>query len=416
MEMLLFICYNHGKEVASMVDNRLRIKRNVFFIVALATFSLSLLFTLGTVFALTVVLAFDETSVGTIYLGNRVELDYPGYLDRRVSEWRDNAAYEVSFQGYALLIDLELLTFDTEATVEQLVRNTDNRAIFTLSLVNREAIRFDIENLFSSDVTVHFDADRFFDQLLNDVSGLVAFRNYRLLDFLSSSSGQTTLGMHVIDGLEVEDVDQIVSASGFLEVRAFYRFSLLEELNSSNLDNNQLSILASGLLEVIGNTRFRSLLYRSLPVMPEWAEIGRNVRIMKINELDFSFYNPMEFDYRFVLTKASPTALQIELIGYPFVETIESIWEQMAVVLFSTEIIDDATINATTPGVVVIDLPDATIYRVVVRAGVNGEIWFLNRTILMPIAGDVVDERIAIDERPTVTAIYKENNVPKGGG
>ncbi|MDP3130263.1 MAG: hypothetical protein Q8N15_02890, partial [Bacillota bacterium] len=225
---------------------------------------------------------------------------------------------------------------------------------------------------------------------------------------------ETVLATSLIDGLSADDVDAIVAVAGDVAISALDRFSLLETFAASDLDNDRLSILASGMQAVSVGTRFQSFLYRTLPVMPGWAEIGANVRILRVNGLDFSFYNPMDSDYRFVVTEADATTLRIELIGHPFVETIDAIWERAAFVPFPIETIEDLTLNAATPGVIVIDTDNETIYRVVVRTGVDGEIWFLNRTVTAP--GEApVEAMVAIDERPSVAAIYRENIVPKGG-
>ncbi|OHE40763.1 MAG: hypothetical protein A2Y16_06960 [Tenericutes bacterium GWF2_57_13] len=397
-----------------MAEYNVRFKRNVYFILAFAVLSLSVLFAAGTIFTLTVALAIDETSVGHIYLGNRPEADYPSYLERRVSEWRSTASYRLGFQGYLYDIELDALTFDADATAENIVRDVNNSAVFTLSTLSRDAIRAGIDSLFSAQVTSHFDFDAFIDDLLDDVSHLYQFKTYRLDDYLAPASAETVLATSLIDGLSADDVDAIVAFAGNVAISALDRFSLLETFAASDLDNDRLSILASGMQAVSVGTRFQSFLYRTLPVMPGWAEIGANVRILRVNGLDFSFYNPMDSDYRFVVSEADATTLRIELVGHPFVETIDAVWERAAFVPFPIETIEDLTLNAATPGVIVIDTDDETIYRVVVRTGVDGEIWFLNRTVTAP--GEApVEAMVAIDERPSVAAIYRENIVPKGG-
>ncbi len=408
------ICYNHYKGVTPLNEYNLRFKRNVYFILALAVLSLSVLFAAGTVFTLTVALAIDETSVGHIYLGNRPEADYPSYLERRISEWRSTASYRLGFQGYLYEVDLDALAFDADGTAENIIRNVNNRAVFTLPDASRDAIQDGIETLFPVRVTTHFDFDGFIDDLLDDVSHLYQFKTYRLDDYLAPASAATILATSLIDGLEADDVLAIVAAAGELAIPAADRFSLIAAFADSDLDNDQLSILASGLFAVSAGTRFQSFLYRSFPETPAWAEIGANVRILRVNGLDFSFYNPMDSAYRFVVTAADATTLRIELVGHPFVETIEAGWERAAFVPFAVETIEDLTLNASTPGVVVIDSDEETVYRIVVRPGVDGEIWVLNRTVTAP--GETpVETAVAFDERPSVTAIYRENTVLKGG-
>jgi len=58
--------------VTPLAEYNVRFKRNVYFILAFAVLSLSVLFAAGTIFTLTVALAIDETSVGHIYLGGEL--------------------------------------------------------------------------------------------------------------------------------------------------------------------------------------------------------------------------------------------------------------------------------------------------------------------------------------------------------
>jgi len=391
-----------------------RIRRNVYFIVALAALSFAVLFTAGTVFTLTVALAIDETSVGSVYLGNRPASDYPTYLERRISEWRADASYGLSFQGYVYDIDLGDLTFDVEETVSGIVRGVDNPAVFTIDVSSRDALTDELAAVFSDGVLDHFDADSFFSDLLSDVARLYRIRNYRLDDYLSAASAETVLTTVVVDGLDEADVASIVAAGGTYAIDPSARFSLLDATEESGLANEPLSILASAMQRSVEDVRFTSFLYRSWPTPPAWAEIGRNVRILRVVGLDFSFYNPMDFGYRFVVSAPTGTSLSVALVGYPSVETIDSEWDLTAVVPFATEIVEDDAIDGSTPGVIILDSDEATTYRVLVRAGTDGAIWFLNRTVTAP-GGDPYVERVAIDERPAVAAIYRERVVPKGG-
>ena len=397
-----------------MIELHQRIRRNVYFILATAILALAVLFAVGTVFALTVTLAIDETSVGPIYLGNRSESDYPTYLERRVSEWRTDASYSISFQGYVYEIDLGNLHFDADATAAGIVRGSDNLAVFDIGDDARTALIADLEALFSDTVTSQCDLDAFLGDLIADVSHLYQIRMYRLGDYLALDASETILATVVLDGLDPDDVAAIAAAATFYEIPASSRFSLLEATAMAGLDNDQLSILASLMQVTTGATRFQSFVYRAWNDVPGWADVGRNIRIMRVSGLDFAFYNPIDFTYRFDVTAETATSLRIDLIGVPFVETIVSAWELAAVVPFATETIDDPDVDASTPGVIVLETDTDTVYRVLVRAGADGAIWFLNRSVTMP-GGTPAVERIAIEERLSVAAIYRENVVPKGG-
>ncbi len=392
----------------------MHVKRDVMWVFSWIILTLSVVFTIGTFLTLSVALAIDETSVGPIYLGNRPESEYPTYLERRVSEWRANASYRLSFQGFMYEIDLQEIDFDSEETIHRIVRNSENLAVFTIDDSGKDAILSGIENQFSTTIFAFFDANTFISDLLSDISHLYQIKTYRLDRYLSANSAQTVIASTVVDGLDPDDAEAIVDAGGVYVIQPGSRFSLLEATSDSNLDNIQLSIIASGMQTVTAETRFHSFLYRSWAEMPSWAEIGNNVRVMRVAGLDFSFFNPMDVTYHLAISSESATSIRLELIGHPFVETVDAVWGLSASIPFSIETIDDASIDASTPGVIVIDTVEETIYRVVVRPGTDGSVWFLNRTVVAP-GSAAFTERVAIDERPSISAIYRENTVSKGG-
>ncbi|MCK7492320.1 MAG: hypothetical protein MZW92_12500 [Comamonadaceae bacterium] len=325
------------------------------------------------------------------------------------------ATYRLGFQGYQFEIDLEALSFDADATVAAIVRDQANLAVFILSEASRNAILAGIESMFSAGVTAHFDSDAFLADLIGDASHLYQIKTYRLGDYLSAASADTVLAEIVLDGLAAGDVTAIVAAAGLIDVPAA---GPLLAFGKVRRDGPRQRATVDPRLRLASDHRRDPVSILPVSHPAPSCRLGRrsasDVRILRANGLDFSFYNPMDFGYRFVVTAIDATSFRIALVGLPFVETIESVWERAAVVPFAVETIEDLTLDGSTPGVIVIDSDEETVYRVVVRAGIDGAIWFQNRTVTAPGAAPVV-ERVAIDERPSVAAIYRENTVPKGG-
>jgi len=408
------ICYNQEEGVNPMAETNLRVKRNIYLMLSLVLLALSGLFAAGTVFTLSVILDIDRTSVGHIYLGNKPAAEYSGYLVLRRIRPVGDAEYEIGFQGFALAIDLSVFAFDADATLDDLVRDEDNLARFDLSEEGEAILLATIETSFTPAVYDHFEAERFIEDLSDDVSHLYQIKNYRLSDYLDDASDDTLLATADVAGLDPGDVDAIHAALSSLSVPAAERFSLLDALDGSGLTNAQLSIVASGLQAVTADTAFHSFLYRSDPAAPAWAAIGMNVRILAVNGFDFSFFNPMDFAYRVEIAKTDATTITVALYGHPYITTYGSVWERQAIVPFDVEYVEDPTLDDATPDVIVTETDDETIYRVLVRDGTDGEIWFCLRTATAP-GEDPVTERIAIEERPATAAIYRENIVPKGG-
>lgn len=139
-----------------------------------------------------------------------------------------------------------------------------------------------------------------------------------------------------------------------------------------------------------------------------------NVSVLKTNNYDFSFYNPLDFDYTIKITKASDTSITFELIGYPFANkyTITKIDE--TILSYPTLYYDNELLNASTENVIVIDTDTETIYHLVEQAGIDGRVVAFTRTTTKP---DLTTESEIIYREiyfPT-PEIIQENIIPKDG-
>jgi hypothetical protein len=108
------------------------------------------------------------------------------------------------------------------------------------------------------------------------------------------------------------------------------------------------------------------------------------------------------------------TSLQFDLIGYPFISGYQIEFTEAEVIPFKTFIIDDLSINAATPGVLITETATDFIYRLLVQSGIPGSVIFCERTETR-IGVVPIIVRLFIEQIVPVDEIYRENIVSKGG-
>ncbi|MFH0992796.1 MAG: hypothetical protein V1761_00440 [bacterium] len=355
-----------------------RVKRSLYLILAWATLGLSLVFAGATLLTLNVRFNVDATSVGTIYLGNKTDAEFRSYLTVEVNDWIDAAEYRIRYQNLDLAIDLNLFAFDVDATLATLVRDAVNDAVFVLDADDAATLQTAIESTFTATIIDHLEFESLVARILVDLEDLSQRKTYRLTDYLDDSADATILGTQVISGLNPADVAAIVAAAPEVGIAATSRFSLLGSLAATELNNLQLSILASGMEAVTAASHFTGFVFQSYTDVPSWAEIGMNVRVMIVNGLDFSFYNGLDYGLMFTVEAVAADTIRIRLIGYPYVAVYSAEMLLKTVVPFAT----------------------VTITSGDERAGIDGAIYDCIRTTVLPGAD------------PTIATIFSEERSP----
>ena len=140
-----------------------------------------------------------------------------------------------------------------------------------------------------------------------------------------------------------------------------------------------------------------------------------NVRILKTNDFDFSFYNPLDFNYTVNITKASDNSIMIELVGYPFSTEYSVSTVEETVLSYETLYYDNDLLGATTANVIITDTVDDTIYHLLDQTGSDGKILaYVKTTTETDLT--VTSEIIYRETYNSTPEIYQENIVPKVGG
>ena len=391
------------------------VKRNLYLSITLEILAVSLVFA-GIIFAVfSGDNSVDQTSVGFIYLGNSSETQYQSILEREISSWQDSAEFDVQFQGYSLELELNWFELDIEKTIDDIVKDEDNIAYFTLSSANRLLLESALQSTFTSEIIDSFDLDLFIEDIHSDIQKLYSRKTYELSDFLDVVLFENIIDTTTVSNINITDVDQIIEKINSIEIPEQKRFSLLEQIDDLGLTNEQMSIIASGLQGVIVNTHFNGFIFEQNIESPSWASPGQDVRILRVNQFDFTFFNSLDYGFLLEIEEVNDNTLSFTLLGIPYITTYTSESLVQATIPYQNIYIDNDTINEFTPGVIITETDEEFIYRVLIQSGINGEVIFYNRTTTVtgsaPVTIKLFDEQyLPVDE------IYHEHIVEKVGG
>lgn len=356
----------------------------------------------------------NQTTVGFIYLGNTPQENYSTVLNQQIVQWKANSEYTLTIQGYSYEVDLSFFDFQVQQTVNAIEENSSNSAYFSITPQNSELLSADLVSSFGATIANGVVIEDLTDQLLLDMRQLYTTRNYKLKDFLTPEMAEGVIDSTTITTIAPEAVTAIVNHVTSLTIHPLSRFSILEELGDSGLTNEQMSIVASGIQEITQNTNMNGYVFDQNLSMPVWAEPGKNVRILKVSNFDFSFYNPLDYELVVNISQVDATTLQFALTGNPFITQYTTVSEEQLVIPFTTDYQANETIDETTPNVVIEETDSEFIYRVLTQSGADGRIVFFQRTATF-LDGTSSTTRIYVEQYAQTPEIYQENRVTKVG-
>lgn len=393
----------------------LSIKRNISLVTAVIVFLSSIAFAITSVSVLGIGLKNDETSVGFVFLGGVDETEYEPLLQEKIGLWKSNSQYLIEFQGYFYEINLSLFQFDAETTIASVKKNQNNQAFFTITPTNQTSLFNQFALTFSSEIADKIINDKLLDDILSDMGKLVTFRKYALKDYLSEDLIAMIGDEIVIANLSNETFAKFDQNAYSITIQPKSRYSLLNTFKDSGFNNEELSIIASAMQKLLRNTPMSNYLFSQNALLPSWAEAGMNVRILKVNLFDFTFYNPLDYELNVTITKDDHNTLRFALYGFPFISTFTTATETLSIIPYQDTYIQDDSIDENTPGVEILsETAEEITYRVKISDGVNGLIKAYYRTeTTLSQTTEVI--RLYDEETLPVNQVYHYNVIIKGG-
>lgn len=391
----------------------LYLKRNLYFMISLVTVFLTVVFAVVLLFVLDLGKSVSQTSVGFVYLGSYERNEYEDVLAPRITQWQNTADYELSYQEYTWEIDLNYFAFDALQTAVEVREDVNNPAFFTLSQANEDLLYQSLTSDLTVDLMQAFDFDAFLSDLSFDMKLLKNRKLYELKDYLDPSLFTTVIDTLSIDQLDPLIVSELTQAfQEPLTIPANERFYLIESTNELDLSNEALSIIASALQYLTFKTPVEGYMFERYQDLPLWASSGVNVRILKLSNYDFSFFNPLQEALEMSIEQTAADTLVFTLTGLPLLTTYEKDVVVGPTIYYQTTFVDNPLLDALTPGVAVTDTDTETTYELEVLAGTNGYVTYYVRRVT-PLGGTPSEIELYTEQTLPINRIVEQNIVVK---
>lgn len=384
------------------------IKNNLIFFVSLIILFISIIFSIVIFNVFRIQSDLESTRIGHVYLGSD-ENSYSNILNQSVTDFLDDAEYNITYQNESYYIDFDYFDFSVTETINNINDNQNNTAYFSVNNLNN--FETSLISIFSENVINGISLEDLVDDIEEKLGKLEYFSVFDLRNYLNEGSVNTVLlekSYSIADSTIVNQLSEITE----ITISPVEQFSLLEELVDYNIDNETLSFLASMMQNLTMESHFTNYIFQTYSSFPAWADNNMNVKILKVNNFDFAFYNSLNQEYRFEINIIDSTTVKLKLLGAPYVNTY-TIQEITIPVEYDTIYIDDPDLVDVTYK---IDETDTEIiYQKVLETGENGSIHQFVRTTSSP-NDETITSTIFYTKIDSSPEVISENVVLKAGG
>lgn len=389
-------------------------KRNIYFMISIITLFIAIVFA-GTMFFVNDISNPPSSTVlGSIYLGAYEEDQYENVINNQINAFLNDVAYEISYQDSIYEIPLTLFDYDHDQTMASLNENKVNQAYFSITDENQLILEEQLELNFSNDVYLAINVEDLISQIKDDMGDMTSLKQYQLADYFIENTDQTDLNQESISNIDAEDVSQIDLLVDQIIINPNSRYSMLDNLGTLDLSNDQLSIISTGLLKVLAKSHMNGFMFNTNPVIPAWASIGYNVRILKVNQYDFSFFNSFDYTYYINIEQTSTTSLSFSLTGVPYVDTYNVEIEDKISIPRNTIYYDNDLLDENTPDVIITETDTEITYLLLIEDGHDGNIYYINR-IVTDVFGTTTQYKLYEEQYDSQSRIYDQLIVEIGG-
>jgi len=347
--------------------------QNLYFILSFIILGSALIFTVLFLTWFGIDAEPNQTSVGIIYLGDLDEEQYASRIESEVLVWKSSAVYDIYYQNEIFRIDLNLFSLDNNQVLSNIQLNKQNQAIFNLSETHKATLIDQLNTFFTEDVTEALDIDTLIEDIMHEMGRLIRRKSFALVNYLDPLLANHEIDSYEINNLSEADIN-IMKTIKPLIVEPYSRFSTLKALEIYDLTNEQMSMLATAILTTSLNSHFSGFDFSSYPEDPMWAEFNYNVRILRLNRYDLTFFNNLNQTFTFNIHQTSNSSIEVTLEGYPYLAAYETVIREMYVVNYPTFEIENLELDETAEGIEIIDNNGEPYYRLLVQSGQNGSV------------------------------------------
>jgi hypothetical protein len=275
-----------------------------------------------------------DTRLGSVYIGGLTEEEVVPRIDDKISYWfnDETIVFELKYQGYSYEFDRNLFLFDIEASLLFVDMGSINELVVYYQGTDRSLVEQQITELpFLANVIENVDLELLINDVLNDAKLMKSFSSKNIEDYLIDLEQSIELiGVSSFNTPEGVQIDQIIEdieevyPDGRIIISEKELFDITGPFGEI-MNDADMSVLSSAMLELILSTNFIVNEVHYEPnidfaqyTIEDYPFYARNTHVNQIVDEGFSFYNPNESEYYFVINAVDDFSGTVSLYGLPF--------------------------------------------------------------------------------------------------
>ncbi|WP_312098074.1 VanW family protein [Niallia sp.] len=270
-----------------------------------------------------------NTSVAGVNIGGLTEIEAKRTLENHLIGWKANAIYEFQYKEKTVQVTNDLFSFDVEQTLKNITDNNTNTFVVE---VDEEVLQTELEQYNSFSIE-DIDIDLLKSALLEAATILQIDEKLILEDYFASYVAErdilSTVEMAVPDKTEkeLESIISSIEEITILPKTTFSLLGLLQDVNQKSIKDDSLSLLATGIYQLVLQTNFDIRERTISSEIPDYVDIGYEAKASFREQLDLRFTNPNENAYIIAL-KVEDSQLVLQLKGQAFPNDYEIVIEE----------------------------------------------------------------------------------------
>jgi hypothetical protein len=306
-------------------------------------------------------------AIGTMIAGmeipNESRDEIKNILNKEIQVWKENQNLKAAYLEAEENIPSEVFQFDVNASVDKAVNGENSPLILDID----EERFLEVLTSFGMDMErIHIDKLK--DAMMVKASMLSAdAKVFDLENFMKSPDAVKVLAENEIAGVAATPgIDAFLSSFSEIVIEPLSTFSLLKLVDESQittLTNKDLSVISTGLYEILLSSDLQVIQRHQGRSLPDYAELGYEARVDQGLQQDFAFINPTN----------QANKIRFELIGNTLILVLEGpqLPYEVEISLKNKQIVEPRVIKQYSPYV----NQGQTNVRAEGKDGVQAEVW-----------------------------------------
>ncbi|WP_223591146.1 G5 domain-containing protein [Neobacillus bataviensis] len=240
----------------------------------------------------------EGTAIGSLDISGKTDGEAASLLEEKYVEWLKATKFELQYSEMSVPFDLNLLSLDTETTVNSIKDGQQNPVYISL---NQSDVEDQIHILFPQLNSKEIDLNKLKTNLETTASkfqiGSFTFNLYN--DYSLGGKKDFIVSEAVLKLTDIPaELQTIVKKSPEIKIAEGATFSLLDFAKNQKIENSEaLSMLATGLYQTVLPTNFTIVDRNISRTIPAYAELGFDARVSPAQKTDLVIANPNKSAY-----------------------------------------------------------------------------------------------------------------------